>query len=115
MSALQEEFSQSVAKLIVKAAELGYGVTLGDAYRSPEQAAANAAAGTGVARSLHTDRLAIDINLFKDGIYITDDTGHKDLGAWWKTLGDHYKWGGNIVHPRADPNHYSMSPDGLRA
>lgn len=115
LSALQMEFAQSAAKLIAKAAELGYGVTLGDAYRSPAQAAMNAAEGTGVTNSLHCDRLAIDINLFKDGVYITDDTGHKDLGAWWKTLGPHYKWGGEIVHPRADPNHYSLSPDGIRA
>lgn len=112
---LQCEFLQSAAKLIQKAAELGYGATGGDLFRTSEQAAANAAAGVGVSHSLHTDRLAIDINLFKDGVYITDDTGHKDLGAWWVSLGPHYKWGGHIVHPRADPNHYALSPDGVRA
>lgn len=115
MSLLQEEFAQAAAKLIQKAAELGYGVTLGDAYRTPEQATMNAQNHVGVANSLHCDRLAIDINLFKDGQYITDDTGHKDLGAWWKTLGPRYKWGGDIKHPRPDPNHYSLSPDGARA
>jgi|SRR5665213_914045 len=115
LSALQMEFAQAAALLIEKAAELGYGVTLGDAYRSPAQAAMNAADGTGVANSLHCDRLAIDINLFKGDVYITDDTGHKDLGAWWKTQGPNYKWGGDIQRPRADPNHYSLSPDGIRA
>ena len=80
MSLLQEEFAQAAARLIQKAAELGYGVTLGDAFRSPEQAMQNAANHVGVANSLHCDRLALDINLFKEGAYITDDTGHRELG-----------------------------------
>ena len=113
LSNLQREFSQSAAKLIQKAAELGYGVTLGDAYRSPEQAAENAASGSGIINSLHCERLAIDINLFEGERYITDDTGHKDLGAWWVTLGPNYRWGGNFSGKK-DPNHYSLSPDGVR-
>lgn len=111
MSKAQEEFSQSVAKLIQKAAELGYGVTFGEAYRTPEQAALNAKSGKGIANSLHTERLAIDLNLFKDGVYITDESGHRELGAWWETLGPMYRWGGRF----RDPNHYSLSPDGKRA
>lgn len=115
MTLLQEEFCQAAAQLIQKAAALGYGVTFGDAYRSPQQAQQDAHDHVGVVNSLHCDRLAIDLNLFKDGAYITDDTGHKDLGTWWKSLGPRYRWGGNIVHPRPDPNHYSLSPDGERA
>ena len=112
MSHIQEQFAQDVARLILKAAELGYGVTFGDAYRSPEQAAANAASGSGIARSLHCERLAIDLNLFKDGRYITDGEGHRELGAWWKTLGPMHRFGGDFK--RVDWNHYSISPDGAR-
>lgn len=112
---LQQEFFDATGLLIQKVRELGYHATWGDAYRSPEQAAQNAANHSGVAHSLHTDRLAVDINLFKDGVYIQDDTGHRELGAWWKSLGPHYRWGGDIVHPRPDPNHYSITPDGIRA
>ena len=112
MSRLQEEFTQSVARLIQKASQLGYGVTFGEAYRTPEQAALNAAKGSGVSNSLHTERLAIDLNLFKDGRYITDGEGHRELGAWWKTLGPMYRFGGDFK--RADWNHYSISPDGIR-
>jgi hypothetical protein len=119
VSRLQEEFAQSMARLIQKASQLGYGVTLGDAYRSPEQAAANAASGSGISKSLHCERLAIDLNLFKDGVYITDDQGHRDLGIWWKALGPQYRWGGDfhdsLGRPKPDPNHYSISPDGVRA
>lgn len=112
MTQLQQEFAQNVARLIQKAAELGYGVTFGDAYRSPEQAAANAQAGSGIARSLHCERLAIDLNLFKDGRYITDGEGHRELGAWWKMIGPMYRFGGDFQ--RKDWNHYSLSPDGVR-
>lgn len=112
MSTLQQEFAQSAARLIQKAAELGYGVTFGDAYRSPEQAAANARNGSGISNSLHCERLAIDLNLFTNGAYITDDTGHKELGAWWTALGPMYRWGGRFT--KRDFNHYSISPDGVR-
>jgi hypothetical protein len=114
MSQLQERFAQDAARLILKAAELGYGVTFGDAYRTPQQAAANAASGSGISNSLHCERLAIDINLFKGGTYITDDRGHRELGTWWKTLSPQHRWGGDF-HTRADPNHYSITPDGVRA
>lgn len=114
MSMLQERFAQDAARLILKAAELGYGVTFGDTYRSPQQAAANATNGSGIKNSLHCERLAIDLNLFKDGVYITDDRGHRELGTWWKTLGPQYKWGGDFA-TRKDFNHYSISPDGVRA
>lgn len=113
MSRLQEEFAQSVARLIQKASQLGYGVTFGEAYRTPEQAALNAQKGSGISNSLHTERLAIDLNLFKDGVYITDQHGHLELGTWWKTLGPMYRWGGDFK--KRDFNHYSISPDGVRA
>lgn len=113
MSRLQEEFAQQVANLIKKAGELGYGVTFGEAYRTPEQAAINAAKGSGIGNSLHTERLAIDLNLFKDGRYILDGEGHSTLGAWWKAHGPMYRWGGDFK--KKDFNHYSLSPDGVRA
>ena len=114
MSELQQEFAQSAAKLIQKAAELGYGVTIGEAWRSPEQAALNASHGTGIAHSLHTDRLAIDLNLFKDGEYLTTPEPYIELGTWWKTLGPAYRFGGDFEHLK-DYDHFSISPDGVRA
>ena len=111
---LQLEFSQAVAKLIQKAAELGYGVTLGEAWRTPEQAAWNAQNGRGIKDSVHCDRLAIDLNLFKDGVYLQDNaTGaYSALGEWWKTLGTHYCWGGDF-RPLVDLDHFSITPDGV--
>jgi hypothetical protein len=109
---LQQEFAQSAALLIQKAKAIGYDVTLGEAQRSQEQADWNAAHGKGISHSLHIEKLAIDINLFKNGKYITDSMGHTELGTWWKTLGDKYRWGGDFS--TADYNHYSITPDGVR-
>lgn len=109
----QWQFAYSAAYLVIKAVGLGYKVTLGEALRTAEQAEANAKSGTGIANSLHCEKLAIDINLFKpDGTYITDDTGHSQLGAWWKANGPSYRWGGDFE--KKDYNHYSISPDGVR-
>lgn len=110
LSDLQQEFSQAAALLIQQAAKLGYGVTLGEAWRSPEQAALDAAKGTGIAHSLHTERLAIDLNLFKDGQYLTDAAPYAALGEYWKQMGPNYRWGGDI-QGLVDLDHYSLSPD----
>ena len=114
MSALQEEFARALPKLIEKALELGYTVTLGEAWRTPQQAQWNADHGLGIAHSLHIERLAIDLNFFKDGAYIKDGSKLADIGAWWKTLGPNYKWGGDFIH-LPDANHFSLSPDGHTA
>lgn len=114
MSALQEEFAQAAAKLIAKAPEFGYVVTLGEAWRTPQQAQWNADHGTGIAHSLHIERLAIDLNFFKAGAYITDGSQLKDIGEWWKLLGPNYRWGGDFQH-LSDANHFSISPDGHTA
>jgi hypothetical protein len=114
MSLLQEEFCQAAANLIQKAHQMGYTVTFGEAWRTPQQAALNAAAGTGITHSLHIERLAIDLNFFKDGQYIQDGSQLKDLGAWWKALGPKYRWGGDFQH-LPDGNHFSLTPDGVRA
>lgn len=109
----QSRFARDAAKLILKAYELGYEVTFGDAYRTPQQAAANAASGSGIVASLHTERLAIDLNLFRDGRYIADGEGHTQLGMWWKSLGADYRHGGDFK--KRDWNHYSITPDFKRA
>jgi D-alanyl-D-alanine carboxypeptidase-like protein len=111
MSQLQEQFAQSAANLIQEAVTLGYTVTLGEAWRTPQQAQWNADHGTGIAHSLHIERLAIDLNFFKDGALITDGSKLENVGAWWEALGPMYRWGGRFEH-LPDGNHFSLSPDG---
>lgn len=109
----QTRFALHVGALIQRATDLGYGVTLGEAWRSPEQAEWNAQHHLGVACSLHTERLAIDLNLFRpDGSLVTDDTGHRDLGAWWTQQSPDFCWGGDFTTLK-DFDHYSLTPDGV--
>jgi hypothetical protein len=106
----QSRFARMVAALIVKATELGYEVTFGEAYRTPEQAALNAKSGKGISNSLHTERLAIDLNLFRDGKYLADTESHRPLGEWWESIGG--AWGGGFAKP--DGNHYSLAHNGRK-
>lgn len=108
----QRLFTRYVGMLIAWAYKNGYELTFGDAFRSPEQAALNAASGKGIANSLHGKRLAVDFNLFVSGKYITDSTPYKPLGEYWKTLDPLCRWGGDFKKP--DGNHFSMEHEGIK-
>lgn len=108
----QCRFARSAARLILHINEQGYEVTLGEAWRTQAQAQANAASGKGISNSLHIERLAIDLNLFKDGVYLSDSESHRPFGDFWKALGDDYAWGGDFSKP--DGNHYSISHAGRK-
>jgi len=108
----QSLFVKLVAKLIDFAYEEGYELTFGEAWRTPEQAALNAAAGTGISTSLHTERLAIDLNLFKHNKFLTDTESHRPLGEHWERLHPLCRWGGRFTRP--DGNHYSLEHDGRK-
>lgn len=107
----QELFAFLVPRLIDKAFEMGYQVRLGDAFRDPRvHGEVGEKKGYGHAKSCHKLKLAIDLNLFKDGKYITNDVGHKDLGKWWKQQHEFCTWGGDFQ----DFNHYSFTHQGMR-
>lgn len=103
LSEAQRAFTRFVARFILHAYETGYELTLGEAWRSPEEAQRLATAGLGILDSPHRRRLAIDLNLFKGGVYQTDTEAWRPLGEWWESLDPHCKWGGRF--PRGDGNH----------
>ena len=80
LSEKQQLFTIMVANLIHWAEEKGYRLTFGEAYRTPEQAALNAKRGSGITNSLHTQRLAVDFNLFLNGKYQTESEAYLPLG-----------------------------------
>jgi len=87
----QSQFVRMVSDLIDFATSEGYEFTFGDAY-----------ATTGhIENSFHYKRLAIDLNLFKDGVYLTRTEDHKPFGEYWESIGG--TWGGRFD----DGNHYS--------
>jgi len=108
-------FSQLLAKLILFAYDKGFTITLGEAYRPPETAELYAKQGIGISNSLHRRRLAIDLNLFKDGSWLTDIPSYKILGDYWKSLSgkDHEcAWGGDFKS--RDLCHFSIEHLGSR-
>ena len=106
----QSLFASLVARLIRFAESQGYELTFGETWRSRATAEANAAAGRGIKYSLHCDRLAIDLNLFKGGKYLAKSEDHRQLGEYWKALDPLCRWGGDFR--RRDGNHYSLTHGG---
>ena len=93
----QSEFVLAIAKLISYTYSLGYELTFGDTYPGKHEHQILGA---------HPKGLAIDLNLFKSGKFLTDTLDHQDLGDYWKSLGG--IWGGDFSNP--DGNHYEW-PD----
>lgn len=104
----QSLFVRLVARLIQFAVSQGYELTFGETYRSPEEAARLAKLGKGIVASLHTQRLAIDLNLFKEGVYLSSTESHRPLGEWWEAQHRLCRWGGRFK----DGNHYAITHGG---
>lgn len=109
----QRLFMRLLGQFINWIYQQGYAVTGGELERSAAQAIANAKAGTGIANSLHLIRLAIDLNLFIDGVYQTHSEAYKPLGDYWKSLHPLCRWGGDF-HSRPDGNHFSLEHNGIQ-
>jgi hypothetical protein len=107
LSHAQRRFTLLLADLITWAYDQGYELTLGDAYRSPEEAKRLAALGLGIEDSPHRRRLAIDLNLFVDGRYMTDTKDWEPLGVYWESLDPKCVWGGRFKS-RPDGNHLEL-------
>ena len=90
----QSEFVRKVGLLIAFAYEQGYELTFGDAFATSGH----------TPTSFHYKRLAIDLNLFRSGDYLTETYDHEELGTFWESIGG--TWGGRFKNP--DGNHYSL-------
>lgn len=100
----QSKFARMVALLILHAEHLGYEVTFGDAYRDPRVfGKVGERKGYGHRSSFHKQRLAVDLNLFRDGRFLATTEAHLPLGVYWESIGG--TWGGRFGTP--DGNHYS--------
>ena len=108
----QRLFVRLFADFVIWCYDNGYELTDGEAYRPPELAALYASQGRGIANSLHTQRLARDMNLFIKGEYQTDTEAHRLLGEKWESMHPLCRWGGRFTKP--DGNHYSFEHEGVR-
>ena len=107
----QSAFAFLVGRLILKAYDLGYEVTLGDAYRDPRvHGAMGVRKSYSHPKSAHKIRLAIDLNLFKNGEFLETTEDHRPLGEWWEKQHELARWGGRF----GDGNHYSLEHEGVK-
>jgi hypothetical protein len=107
----QRKFSIMIARLVMYAYAAGYETSKGDGYRDPRVfGKVGEKKGYGHASSAHKLRLAEDINLFKDGEYLTKTSDHEFLGIKWESMGG--SWGGRFKNP--DGNHYSLEYKGIK-
>lgn len=92
----QSRFVENVGFLILKAYQLGYELTFGDTYPGKWKHNPN---------GFHPKGLAIDLNLFKDGVYLTETVDYQKLGEFWELLDPDCTWGGRFK--KADGCHFS--------
>ena len=96
LSQKQRKCSQLIGRLIGWAYDNGYEIVLGEAFRTKEQQELYVAGGKSkTMNSKHLKCLAIDINLFKSGKYLTETPDYKPLGDYWKSLDPECVWGGD--------------------
>jgi hypothetical protein len=107
----QQVFTENVCKLLEFIVRKGYHVTLGEAYRTHEQALIYAKEGLGIKNSLHCERLAIDLNIFTaDEKQLTNVEDFRPFGEYWESLHKHNRWGGNFK-TRPDADHFEMQDE----
>jgi D-alanyl-D-alanine carboxypeptidase len=135
---LQRKFLIATAHLIEKIYEDGFEGTYDEAHRTDEQAAINAltldqrkrvalltksefpqfaaameaSTSKGVNHSVHRLRLALDLNLFKDGKFLDDAADYLPFGTWWKSTFQAFgaRWGGDW----GDADHFSFEYGGVK-
>lgn len=132
----QREFTRCLAQLYAKILADGYEFTLGEGYRTPEQAAINSLSLTdrariramletkypilagaigssveiGIKNSVHREKLAQDLNLFKGDVFLDRLEDYRPLGEFWKGLHPLARWGGDF----GDADHFSFTYQGVK-
>lgn len=94
----QSRFARMIILLLLFIDEAGLEVTFGDAWAKEGH----------MNNSLHYIRLAFDLNLFKNGNYLTHLKDYKAVGEYWESIGG--SWGGRF----GDACHFSLAHDGRR-
>lgn len=93
----QNKFARDVNKLLTWAYSMGYEVSFGEAFRTPEQQALYVQMGRSKTyNSMHLKRCAIDLFFFKDGTLLTSKQELQPVGNVWEGLSKENRWGGNF-------------------
>lgn len=93
----QAAFLLDVGKLVNFATSRGLQVTVGEAFRTPEQQAIYVKTGRSkTLQSNHLRRLAIDLNFIQDNKLCYDRAVLQPIGDYWENLHPKNRWGGNF-------------------
>tara|TARA_R110002051_G_scaffold297564_2_gene363975 strand:+ start:32379 stop:32735 length:357 start_codon:yes stop_codon:yes gene_type:complete len=115
LSEKQQIFTLNVSMLICQAYSTGLKLTFGEAYRTTEQQLLYVQSGKSqTMNSNHLRRLAVDFNVFKNGILTYDWEDIKPLGDYWESLHPANRWGGDwnkndIKDGFIDTPHFEMN------
>lgn len=115
LRSLQSLLVRCLGDLIRYAYGRGYELTLGEGFvQTPRKTRDGAFVQDGVhmPSSLHYTRLAIDLNLFVRGEWVTsgEHFAWVDLGNFWEALDPACSWGGHFH----DANHLSVTFGGRK-
>jgi hypothetical protein len=92
-------FTRNIATLITWAFDSGIEVALGpDGMKHKTN-------------SLHYSGLAVDLNAYRGGQYLTSSEDYRAMGEHWKWLHTLNRWGGDFP---GDGNHFSMEWEGRK-
>lgn len=104
----QFKFAYNLGRLLQYIFQEGYTCTMGESFRTPEQQAIYLKKGlTKTSNSRHMQRLAVDINIFKDGQLLTKSDDYLPFAKYWQQLspdnvaGAYWGW---------DAGHFEMKP-----
>lgn len=100
------------AKLCLEIERRGLQVAADELKRDPRVAVLNAASGAGITNSLHCIGLAIDLQLYKDGVWLSHLEDYRPIGEWWKQQHPLCRWGGDFQKP--DSDHFSIEWQGRK-
>ena len=111
----QKIFSRLLAQFIHDLYRRGYEVTLGEAWRPEEVAEYYAQHARGIAKSNHTSRLAIDLNIFFHKTWLITKEELEIPGKIWKSYTNSLIeccWGGDFE--QVDAQHFSIQHNGIK-
>lgn len=116
LSAYQQRCAQALAYFMHQIPQQipGAQVTFGEAHRPTWVAAEYARRGLGISASLHTQRLAIDLMLFRGGVYQTSSESYRPLANLWKQIAPAFGIVPGAGIDFNDGNHFSCAYGGKR-
>lgn len=110
----QFAFAELIPFLLAEAKRLGFQYKFGEILRSQAEAERLAKLGLGSKNSVHKLSLAVDLLLFRDGVWQKDSEAYRALGTYWESLSNGKDftthWGGHW----GDGNHFSIGHNGVK-